>query len=324
MLPIRKILFAQDFSPCAEHALPVALELATRFEAELHLLYVEVWSGDETWLGQSLQPGPRDDHIREQLGRMPAGGARAEAFRARGMRPIPAVEYDVAAAPALLHYADHHDIDLVVMGTHGRRGVRRLLLGSVAEEVVRRAPCPVLTVRGACTVAEGPRAVLVPVDFSEHARYAWRYGQELARLLAVPLHLLHVVEVQREPAFYNPGLYAIYGQGRQVEARAEEMLRQCYGVPEGPAVTWHVRTGQAAREIVRFAADAGDTLIVMATHGLTGLAHLLIGSVTEQVVRTAPCPVFTVKPHETPLLTPDAPATQQRDSLLEDLDLREG
>ena len=91
-------------------------------------------------------------------------------------------ERGIAAAPVILEYARDEEVDLVVLATHGRRGVRRMLMGSVAEEVVRLAARPVLTVRpdGAQEHGEPPRRILVPVDFSDHSDRALAYGGALA------------------------------------------------------------------------------------------------------------------------------------------------
>src|SRR5690606_34769986 len=106
-----------------------------------------------------------------------------------------AVVRDVAAAPAILQYARDQEMDLVVMGTHGRRGLRRLFLGSVAEEVVRLSVCPVLTVHAGPIRSEALFGdILVPIDFSPHSKAALRAAASLAPELGASLDLLHVVE----------------------------------------------------------------------------------------------------------------------------------
>jgi nucleotide-binding universal stress UspA family protein len=212
----------------------------------------------------------------------------------------PVVVRDIAAAPAIVTYAQEQDIDLIVMGTHGRRGIRRLLLGSTAEEVVRTAPCPVLTTRPPETPAaalDGINAILVPVDFSRHARTALRHAKALAALYHTRLDLLHVIEEQMHPAFYNTGVWSIYDVVPNIEGKALEELETFYEETKGPRIdaAYHVRHGQAAHEIAVFAREQDSDLVVMATHGLRGLEHFLLGSVAEKVVRRSPVPVFTVK-----------------------------
>ncbi len=286
MFSLKTILVPRDFSEGSEQALAYASALARRVGAALHLLYVEVLYED------AYSPGP----IAEAA---PAGVHERLTEGVEGLAVQHAVERDIAAAPAILAYADAHDVDLIVMGTHGRRGLRRLLLGSVAEEVVRLAPCPVLSVRRLEDVAPSDRfdRLLVPTDFSEHARLALVHARELAALYGTGIDLLHVVEEQLHPAFYNTGVTSIYDLQPDIEEKAMAELHRFFEASGGPAapVTYYVRHGHAAREIADFATEQGNGLIVMATHGLRGLEHFLLGSVTDKVVRRAPCPVFTVK-----------------------------
>jgi nucleotide-binding universal stress UspA family protein len=109
--------------------------------------------------------------------------------------------------------------------------------------------------------------------------------------------VVHVIEETLHPAIYNAGAYSIYDLQPDIEAKALEFLETSYRAAPGPEVpvTFEVLTGHAASEVVRLTAERNIGMLVMATHGLTGLAHMLLGSVTERVVRTAACPVFTLK-----------------------------
>jgi nucleotide-binding universal stress UspA family protein len=205
----------------------------------------------------------------------------------------------ISTAPAILDYANENDIDLIVMGTHGRRGLGHLLLVSVAEEVVRVASCPVLTIREheEPTPIEAIEQILVPVDFSGHSKKALAYAKEMAATYNARLHLLHVIEDVKYPAFYMSGRLSYFDIVPEVEAKSREALKKFLedaGMSEATADI-HVIEGHAAGDIVKFAASHSIDLVVIATHGLTGLDHFLLGSVTEKVVRRAPCPVFTVK-----------------------------
>lgn len=295
MWHVKNILVAEDFSPSSEAALVRALELAGRTGAALHVLHVQVLYDDA--LGSPAGPAEHEQRIRARL------RERLEAVAGQaGLDPgtVPPVTFAlrraVSPAPEILDYVAGHGVEVVVMGTHGRRGLKHLLLGSVAQEVVRLSPVPVLTVRPG--TVEGPvRSILAPVDFSRHAQEALRYARTLADLYGAYLDVLHVIEEPVYPAFYHAGVFSVYDAEPEIEGQAYRHLKQFYartcGVDRG--VTFHVRTGHAATEIARFAGERGSDLIVLATHGLTGLAHLLLGSVAERVVRLAPCPVFTVK-----------------------------
>ena len=300
MMNLKKILVAKDFSSCSERALTYALDLSARTNAELHLFYAQVLYGDP--FGPPAYPSDHTERVRAAMKDLVEEKARDQAHVDLDTLVVEhVIERDVAAAPAILAYAEAQEVDLIVMGTHGRRGLRHLVLGSVAEEVVRHAPCPVMTV---CERAERPQevhgasSVLAPIDFSRHAQEALRYGKTLANLYGARLDLLHVVEELLHPAFYNTGVFSMYDIEPEIEDKAYDHLvglyRDTLGEP-GENVRFEVLSGHASTEIKRYAEEQGTGLIVMATHGLTGLVHLFIGSVAEKVVRTAPCPVFCVK-----------------------------
>ncbi|MFQ5569557.1 MAG: universal stress protein [Rhodothermales bacterium] len=296
MLQVKRILVPRDFSSCAEEALHYALDLARRVNAELHLLFAEVLHADAhtpTSAGASS-----DVELLKRLLEGVEPGHPGEATNT--VRIERTIVRDIAAAPAIIGYADEHDIDLVIMGTHGRRGLRRVVLGSVAEEVVRMAPCPVLTIHRRDPSMAGPQGqntLLVPVDFSKYARVALGHAKALGRLFNARLHLLHVIEDQLHPAFYNTGIWSIYDVVPDIEEKAQAELERFFEETDGPEVEarFYVRQGHPAHEIVTFAQDQESSMIVMATHGLRGLEHFLLGSVAEKVVRRSSVPVFTVK-----------------------------
>lgn len=297
MLQLERILVADDFSPSSDQALRYAADLAYGLGAELHVLHVEVlFGGGETTSDRQVL----ENRLRERLraARPDVDMGRCTFVTAR----------HVEAATEILDYASALHIDLIVLGTHGRRGLRHLLLGSVAEEVVRLAPCPVVTIRaGAREAALHGGRILVPIDFSKHAREALRVAHALALRFDAGLELMHVVEETLHPAFYNTGVFSIYDVQPDIEDRVREHLKALYESLDGPAVpvTYHVGPGHAAQEIARRAEDGEHSLIVMATHGLRGLSHVLVGSVTEKVIRSATRPVFTVRSFGKALMVPE-------------------
>ncbi len=313
MLHLDNILLARDFSPISNQALRHGLDLARRTGATLHVLFAEVLH--ESPLGADEQPAPASDleEIREQL-RQDGNGAPL-ATDPTTVQIEEAVVRDVAAAPAILNYADDHDIDLITLGTHGRRGVKRLLLGSVAEEVVRHADRPVLTVRGRENThdqgAPSIDQILVPVDFSKHSRKALRTTQEMARVYGARIDALHVVEETLHPAFYVGGVKSIHDLDPKIEAKAQERLTEFVEATleaETDRAT-HVRLGTAAPAIAEFVDENGIDMITIATHGQSSLDRFLLGSVTEKVVRHVGCPVLTVKAFGRSLVAP-APAAE--------------
>jgi nucleotide-binding universal stress UspA family protein len=300
MLRLRRILFATDGSPSAVGAFLHAAYLAEHTGAELHALHVEEPDAEPASVLEPLRITPED--IAADL-RLPSPAP--EASRWAPGEPVPfryTQEQAPRTAPAILDYVRREEIDLVVMGTHGRHGVRRMLIGSVAEEVVRLAPCPVFTVRLREEGGRGwpVRRVLAAHDLSEHAASAARHAAALAVTYGATLDLLHVVDAALLPTATVPLLGTFRVSSDDVRERAQEVLEaQAAALAETfPAVGdvgVFVRVGHPADEIVAFAEAHGADVLVLGSHGLTGLQRLLMGSVAETVVRTAPCPVFTVK-----------------------------
>jgi nucleotide-binding universal stress UspA family protein len=144
MITLKTILVPSDFSDCSDEALRYGLELARRFDAQLHLLHVVQDPVAQPWAAEGFSV-PLFEVV-EQWQRQAEERLKASVPDAdRGRVTIASV---VATPYAeILDYAASHNVDLIVMGTHGRGGVTHMLLGSIAERVVRRAPCPVLTVR---------------------------------------------------------------------------------------------------------------------------------------------------------------------------------
>lgn len=299
MIAIRRILFPTDFSPCAEQALDYALAFARQHQAELHVLHATVLHEDDPH--QLAHHLPDMKVLRARLRELAKSDMLA-ALAAQGANELKvkvAQCFSVAAAPAIVEYAADKRIDLIVMGTHGRRGIGRLFLGSVAEEVVRQAPCPVLTVRETerRRKLRPFKQILVPVDYSRHAQLAVRYALEMAARWQAQVHLLHVVEETLHPAFYATGKTSIFDFVPDIRRKSLQAMKELVAKAKAPEVktAFHVVEGRAAEEIVKWAQTRRVDLMVIATHGLSGLEHLLLGSVTERVVRTAPCPVFTVR-----------------------------
>jgi nucleotide-binding universal stress UspA family protein len=136
--------------------------------------------------------------------------------------------------------------------------------------------------------------ILVPTDFSEDARHALEYGELLARQLGAQLHLLHVVEM---PIFVPPyAVPALSTSGLEaLVSKARSELEQLVATIQGIDIITTTRIGSPADQIVEYATEASCDVIIIATHGRRGLAHFLLGSTTERVVRVAPCPVLSIR-----------------------------
>jgi nucleotide-binding universal stress UspA family protein len=294
---IERILVPTDFSPCADGALRVAVRLAEALTADLSLLHAVVLHGDDPY-----NPARYFSNAEELLERL-SREAREQIqkleshWQDRSLEITPLLRQGIHPAPVILETAAEVETDLIVLGTHGRRGPARWLLGSVAEEVVRRASCPVLTVRQQVDPAfEKVETILVPIDFSEDSRRSLRLALNLAEKFGARLALLHLIEPVVVPGPYGTmhSLRPVTVDYEALAKSAKEGLEQL--VPQGSRVPFqaYAFSGSPRVDIVSFAEQLAADLIVLGSRGLTGLERLLLGSTTEQVVRTAQCPVLTV------------------------------
>ena len=203
--------------------------------------------------------------------------------------------------------AEELPADLVVMGTHGIGGFERLFLGSVTERVLRRLPCPVMTVcheEGQTWAAPGlVGRILCATDLAESSTGTIAFALALAAKYEAPLTLLHVVDAGSDPAF-APLLGDL--EHARLQAEIVRMAREnlAKAVPEearsrGLALDQRVSVGRPFEEILKAATEQRADLIVMGTQGRGPLGRLLFGSTAHQVVRHATCPVLTVRPTTT-------------------------
>ncbi len=203
-------------------------------------------------------------------------------------------------AEEIVLYTRDHAVDLVIVGTHGRSGLSHLILGSVAEKVIRQAHCPVITVRasGAAAKVTPYLNILVPFDFSPHSEKALFYAWSLAKLFHAHLNILHIVDIPVHPEHYAVNLNLSGEFGHELMLRSHEELERMIAPYQPANVRYRivVEFGRAYNEIVEFATKHESDLVVMGTQGLSGLQKFLLGSTTAKVVRHAPCPVLTVKP----------------------------
>ncbi|RMD90895.1 MAG: universal stress protein [Calditrichaeota bacterium] len=299
MLNINKILFPTDFSKCSDQAFVHALFLARQHNAELHMLHAIALHEDDPYNPAHHFPDKEEIHNRLKGIADSQMDALLEKYDLKDVKIKKLQKRGISPAPVILDYAREEDIDLIVMGTHGRRGISHILLGSVAEEVVRVAKCPVLTIREQKEPKsiEAFEKILVPVDFSEHSKSAVAHAKAITATYKARLYLLHVIEESIHPAFYVTGKSSVFELIPDIESKSKEFMAKLVKETKGPAVEteYFVLEGRAAQEIVKFSDKNDIDLIVIATHGLTGIEHFLLGSITEKVIRMANCPVFTVK-----------------------------
>jgi nucleotide-binding universal stress UspA family protein len=187
--------------------------------------------------------------------------------------------------------------DLVVIGTHGRGGVQRLVLGSIAEKVLRLAMCPVLTVRRGVRLARRSRSpfgtILCPTDFSAAANKAVAYAKRLAQEADAKLILMTAVEWPFGEAVMSG---AVAELRKSIELNANEALTRLLPRPaDGPRAQAIVAHGKASAAIVKVARARSADLIVMGVSGRGALDVALLGSTTHHVIREGAWPVLTVQ-----------------------------
>ncbi len=293
-MTFRNILVATDFSEGARSALRVATRLAIAEDAELVIAHA--WEVPTALGGELPIPAEVVSKIQEDAER----GLEAAVQEAKqlGAKRVSSRTLNGAATRALLGALDEEPtFDLVVIGTHGRTGLRRILLGSIAEGVVRYAPCSVLVVRpdGKPT----PFAhVLCPTDFSPRSSAAARTAEQLAESGGARLTMFHVVEIGFD-AFRGPSDFVSH---LEVAAQAvlDKELVEIRTRVSSP-VDGKIATGSPGAQTLKcLEGDATIDLVVMGTHGRGGLERVIFGSVAEKVVRHAHCPVLIARDRSTP------------------------
>ena len=295
MIRMDRILCPVDLAPFSRRALEHAALLARWYEAELHALYVSpllpTLLGFPSGLPRGLDAAQAEE-VERELARFAAGAANGQPVRSVLRSGEPTTE--------ILQYAGEVRADLLVVGTHGRTGFDRLMLGSVAEKVLHKAACPVLTVpRKALERGERPLfgRILCAVDFSEASERGAAYALSLSQEAEGELSLLHVVEAPPNETFsafpeLDPARYT-----QRVAARARARLE---GLIPDEARHWcraapQLRCGKPYREILRVAELEQADMIVLGVHGHGSVDRLLFGSTAERVVRQAVCPVLTIR-----------------------------
>jgi nucleotide-binding universal stress UspA family protein len=282
---VKRILIPLDGSPLSEAVIPLAEALARDYDADLLLV-------------RALQPGgSAEAEVAAQEAAEAYLRALAADLAARGRSVDWKVWYDDPAR-AIADAARYNAIDLIAMSTHGRGGVSRLIVGSVAEALVRQAPVPVLLVRGELTLRAGALGkILVPLDGSELSEAVLPVVAGLAGPFDLTIELLRAVEPV--PAYAAAELAASHSEEllRAEEADAEGYLTKLAAPLEGRGlrVAHSVVVAPAVDAILRRARETGAGLIAMSTHGRSGVGRLLLGSVAERVLRAAPVPVLLLK-----------------------------
>ena len=297
-ITIDQVIWTTDFSEAANRGLSYGVPLARHFQANLCACHVLFVPRSTTMFGDvPLYSDSRRDQLR--------GEAQGQLEKLVAGLPLPceALVVEGNVADEIARLAEERGAGLVIVATHGASGVKRLVLGSVAERLIRIAPCPLLVLSAAARQAppgQPPEAlfrrILVGCDFSPDGDLAVAFGFQLAQEFQSELHLVHVIE----PAGYGADIIQkALGEnlGDLIRRRARENLAE--RIPDGAADWCTPRTalleGGAHQELTAYAQRSQVDLVVLGVRGMNLLESLLVGSTTDRVIRSAACPVLAVR-----------------------------
>jgi len=306
----RNILCPVYFDETSPAALEYARHFAQQSNGVVHLLHVV----------------PTDEwHLLRKVYRSEEGGdggadaVRAEKVAREKMQQLAqahlgGVAHEIAIrlnsdpAAGILDAEREIDTDLVIMATHGRTGISHLILGSVAEKVARESHCPVFSTRRGEALAEAKpfQHILVPVDIAEHSAVALQAARRIVEYSGGTIHPLHILPTNDTDLLLRDVYEAREGE-KVNHVTAEKVAREklaglaqthLSGVRYAPEM--HA-SGDPAKTILEVERAVGADLLIMATHGFHGVFHLLLGSVTEKMMRESGCPVLSLRqPAEAP------------------------
>lgn len=299
-----KILLATDGSKEAELAAITATNLAQKTGSELHVVHVFGIApvGPPAHPEATELEGVEQETQAEQLQRISEQRARevldtaVEKVRSVGGTVVEEHLIEGRVAEEIVALAEKLETGLIVLGSRGLSPLRRALMGSVSDAVVRHAHCPVMVVRdGEYERDPLPGRILLAVDGSTEAQAAARMAVELADRVGSELHVVHVGEVR---PVYHPERHGYQARYEELREEAQRLLDEQADEIRSAAETLagaHLRMGRPDEEIVVLGEEIGAGLIVTGSRGLGGIRRALMGSVSDSVVRHAHCPVLVVR-----------------------------
>ena len=289
---LKSILCPIDFSDFSAAAYQYALSLAEYYKARIVALHVvELWKypfadyaaheADYAKFSRALNEGGEVQLLRF-----------VKEYSATGLQPELVVRQG-NAPNCILSFAQKENMEVIVMGTHGRRGFDRLVLGSTTDRVMRKAACPVLVVSNPShkALGTGPDGrhrlsrIVYCTDFSNNSERARGYAISLAAEYSAELTLLHVAENSPDLARAEA---IIAERTQELDKLVSETERKNLNVRSA------VRFGQPYEEIVRHATEAQASLIIMTTRGGDAVDRAVFGSTTYRVIQLGPCPVLAI------------------------------
>ena len=307
----KRILVPLDTSKLAEIALPYAGELARHLGSEIILIHV-----------RTLADGPDKPEHRVYLSKMAAATEQAmkkspDLPRGEKVKVASAIvgSPGLLTHPAeqILDYAEKENINLIVMATHGRTGIRRWTLGSTANKVARAFKCPILLIRANAAVPKRVHLdkILVPLDGSIPGEAVLPYIENLASKLKTKISLLYVVELlyhyypYAEPVGYYGSAGVVKVPYNEEEMKPWKEVGEKYIksvndklTAQGIKTSYEVRTGSAGEEIIKAEAEIHPDVVAMSTHGHSGFGRFDHGSVADKVLHAGNTPLLLVRPQQ--------------------------
>jgi len=297
MIKLKKILFPTDFSRCADYAFQHALRLALQYNAELHIFHAMVLFTEDMDKVKREFPEIEED-IEKYLQKYYKNAENLS----KDIKVVKTTARGFSISEEIIRYAADIDADIIVCGTHGRGFLGHFFLGSVAEKIIRFAPCPALTIKqNKKEIKPYTRYsnLLIPFDFSQCSKKALTYGVEFSKTYNASLTAIHIVEQPIHPAFYAGGVKSVFELNPNIEKKAKENFDNIITkIDKDIKYNFILKEGEIHKGITDFALNNKTDLLIMGTHGLSGIEHFLIGSTTEKVIRRTDIPVLTVKSQE--------------------------
>ena len=292
MLSISKILVPTDFSECAKKALTKAVQLAKYHSAELHVIHVTLLPTPDPYTMSYYFPdmeGIKEKvqaTIHEQLEKIESGIEDTISVK---------LVYDSGynVALSLEMYASEHDIDLIVEGTHGHTGIERKFLGSTSEEILKRVPCPVMTVHYNSDPSKEIKRICVPIDFSDESKHSIKVAVEFAKKWGACLQILHVIVQPKDLQHLYIHIHISDDAVDKSTALIKEFIKDI--VSDDINYEISVKIKPSTHYISEFCETNKSDLIIMATHGFSGLKKFFLGTTAETVVRSTELPVLILK-----------------------------
>jgi nucleotide-binding universal stress UspA family protein len=277
-MELKRILCATDFSETATSALGYAGKFGTAFRAKVSLVYADPFLPPLYFTGMQTE---------DLIGNLQDWKMAARVHLKRyAQTHLPGQDLETLliekhSAEGILSAAKALNSDLIIMGTHGRTGFNRMMMGSVAETVLRESECPVLTVHPATKKEPGIRNILCPVNYTTIAKESLEYAATVSQKFDARLTVLHVVEPEMTKTLEK-----------------QEMDRMCEWIPSEVRSHCNVQelmdSGNAAEQVIKMAKSTGCDLIVLGAQHKRFSDVTVIGTTTVRVTRHSPCPVLTV------------------------------